>query len=131
MKPVSIPIQIRFRDVDMNQHVNNAVYFTYMENARSAVLINEMLLYHAEGFQFIVAEANCKYKRPILLSDQIVCDVSFAPVRPTSCDILYTFRNEKTGLTHAEGRTRMVLFNANSGRPVALPKWFIEKYLES
>ena len=130
MSSHNIPIEIRFRDIDMNHHVNNATYFTYMENARSAVLIDEMLTYHKEGFQFVVAEANCKYKRPIKLDDKIVCKVSFALVRPTSCDIIYEFWNESTGNLHAEGTTRMVLFNENTGRPVVMPDWFVKKYLE-
>ncbi len=126
----SIPIQIRFRDIDMNHHVNNAVYFTYMENARSAVLMDEMIRYHSEGIQFVVSEASCKYKRPIKLADKLVCDVSFAPIRPTSCDIIYIFKNAETGKVHAEGSTRMVLFNENSGRPLIIPEWFTKKYLE-
>lgn len=126
---ISVQIHIRYRDMDMNHHVNNSVYFTYMENARSAVLLNDMLKYNEEGIQLLVSEANCKYKRPILLTDSIVCQVSFAPVRPTSFDILYAFRNDETGSIHAEGSTRMVLYNSISGRPMAIPQWFTEKYL--
>ena len=125
-----IPIEIRFRDIDMNHHVNNAVYFTYMENARSTVLLEEMIKYHSEDLQFIVSEAYCKYKRPIKLSDQIVCEVSFHPLRPTSCDIKYLFKNVQSGILFAEGSTRMVLFNANTGRPIPLPDWFTKKFLE-
>ncbi len=130
MKKHSFPVQIRFRDIDMNHHVNNAVYFTYMENARSVVLLDEMIKYHTDGLQFVVAEAQCKYRRPIKLTDKLVCDVSFVPVRPTSFDILYLFKNEETGVKYAEGTTRMVLFNEKTGRPLAIPGWFTKKYLE-
>lgn len=126
----SIPLSIRFRDIDMNHHVNNSVYFTYMENARSAVLLEEMIKYHHEGIQFVVSEASCKYLKPIKLDDKIVCDVSFSPVRPTSCDINYIFKNKETGKICAEGNTRMVLYNENNGRPLAIPEWFTKKYLE-
>lgn len=130
MKTYSIPIQIRFKDIDMNHHVNNAIYFTYMENARLVVLMDEMIKYHSEGMQFVVAEAQCKYKRPIKLNDKLICDVSFALVRQTAFDILYLFKNEESGLIYAEGSTRMVLFNENTGRPLALPVWFTKKYFE-
>src|SRR5262249_43847688 len=33
--PCWYPVQIRFRDLDPLAHVNNAVYFTYFEEARS------------------------------------------------------------------------------------------------
>lgn len=130
MKAYSIPIQIRFSDIDMNQHVNNAVYFTYMENARSVLLVDELLKYHSEGMQFIVAEARCKYIRPIKLNDKLVCDLSFAQVRPTAFDIHYLFKNEESGIKYAEGSTRMVLFNENTGRPLPIPDWFTKKYLK-
>lgn len=129
-KTYRVPMEIRFGDIDMNQHVNNAVYFTYMENARSAVLLDEFMRSHAEGFQFVVAEASCKYLRPVKLDDRLECEVSFAPVRPTSCDIHYRFLAAEDGKLYAEGLTRMVLFNANTGRPMPLPDWFIDKFLQ-
>ena len=122
-------IPIRYRDIDMNHHVNNAVYFTYMENARSHLLLEDMLTYHAQGLQFVVAEANCKYKRAIRLDDSVECEMSFHPLRPTSFDIRYHFKHAGNGDTFAEGMTRMVLFNEKTGRPMALPDWFTEKYL--
>lgn len=32
--PVRVPLQIRWRDLDAQGHVNNAVYITYFEQAR-------------------------------------------------------------------------------------------------
>jgi len=130
MQLYSIPIEIRFRDIDMNHHVNNAVYFTYMENARLAVLMEELVKYHNEDIHFVISEATCKYKRPIKLSDQLECEVSFVPLRPTSCKIKYLFKNVQSGVLYAEGSTQMVLFNANTGRPLPIPEWFTKKYLE-
>lgn len=115
----------------MNHHVNNSVYFTYMENARSEVLMAEMVKYHREGLLFVVSEASCRYKRQIKLTDKVICDVNFSPIRPTSCDISYIFRNVDTGKVYAEGNTRMVLFNETSGRPIIIPDWFVKKYLEN
>jgi len=130
MSLYSIPIEIRFSDLDMNHHVNNAVYFTYMENARLAVLMEELVKYHNEDIHFVISEATCKYKRPIKLSDQLECEVSFVPLRPTSCKIKYLFKNVQSGVLYAEGSTQMVLFNANTGRPLPIPEWFTKKYLE-
>ena len=129
MRSYSIPIPIRYRDIDMNHHVNNAVYFTYMENARAHVLMQDLIKHHAQGLQFVVAEANCKYKRPIKLDDELECEVSFHPLRPTSYEIRYHFKHALSGEPFAEGMTRMVLFNESTGRPLVLPDWFVEKYL--
>jgi len=60
----SYDINIRFFDLDANNHVNNSVYFTYMEEARTKLLLEQFLKLQEEGIYFVVNEANCKYKRP-------------------------------------------------------------------
>ena len=54
MKKYKLPVPIRFFDVDMNHHVNNSVYFTYMENVRTEVFMQEFLTYQQKGIQFVV-----------------------------------------------------------------------------
>ncbi|MFN4071655.1 MAG: acyl-CoA thioesterase, partial [Thermus caldifontis] len=63
--PVSVPIQVRFRDLDALGHVNNAVYLTYFEVARAAYFqrLKEDWL---EKGHFILARAEVDFLRPIL-----------------------------------------------------------------
>jgi acyl-CoA thioester hydrolase len=35
---VTVPVNVRFRDLDAYGHVNNAVFFTYLEEARIKLL---------------------------------------------------------------------------------------------
>ncbi len=61
-----IPIQVRFRDLDVMGHVNNAVFFTYFETGRVAFYrehVSKAL--DRESSSFILARASCDYIRPI------------------------------------------------------------------
>ena len=48
-------IAIRWRDVDNYGHVNNAVYLTYLEEARDA-WVREV---RGEGFDFVIVRIRC------------------------------------------------------------------------
>ena len=70
--PHTHEISVRFFDLDANNHVNNSVYFTYMEEARTKLLMEQYLHCRQHGVHFVVAEASCKYKRPIGLNDRVL-----------------------------------------------------------
>jgi len=127
MKTFTVPVTIRYSDIDMNGHVNNAVYFTYMENARTELLFNDFTYYLERNILFIIAEANCRYKRPILLNDNIVCDMNFELLSPLRISVSYYFRNIDSDSLHAKGRTIMVMVNNKTNRPVAIPQELINR----
>ncbi len=61
----TIEIQVRFRDADAYGHVNNAVFFTYMETARFSFLKEQFVNLMKSGITFLVAKSECEYKQPI------------------------------------------------------------------
>ena len=122
MENFSLPVKIRYSDIDMNHHVNNAMYFTYMENARTELLLNELVEYQKKDIVFIISEASCKYKKPILLTDNVICELSFKLLSSLRLGISYIFRNNDTGLLYAEGYTVLVMINQESDKPVHIPQ---------
>jgi acyl-CoA thioester hydrolase len=127
MENYRFPVTIRYSDIDMNRHVNNAVYFTYMENARTELLQNELLDYQEKGIVFIVSEASCRYRRPILLTDNIICEISFELLTPLRIGVSYFFRDSSTSRLHAEGSTTLVMVEEASGRAVKIPREIIDR----
>jgi len=69
-----IPIQVRFNDIDRVNHVNNAVYLTYIELGRVHYL-NEVLKREIDWDKkgFILAHTAIDYKTPIYLRDEVFC----------------------------------------------------------
>ncbi len=120
------PIEIRFRDLDAFGHVNNAVYFTYMEMARVGYFKRVGLL--GDEFPspfFIIAEATCQYKAPILMSAQLNLRTRVSRLGNSSFDMEYEFvdtaANADADRVMASGRTVQVTFDYAAGRPVPLP----------
>ena len=130
MKSFSRKVRIRYSDIDMNHHVNNAVYFSLMENARTELLMEDFIHYQQEKIAFIVAEASCKYKRPILLTDNIDCEMTFDLAGPLRINVAYRFVNNDNGQLHALGNTVLVMINESNNRPIAIPDRVITKLVK-
>jgi len=124
----SIEIAVRFFDIDMNNHVNNSVYFTYMENARTELLMDDFLAYKEQGILFVVAEASCKYKKPIRLNDKVIAELHFEHGGALHFTITYYFKNAE-GILYAEGITKMAMIDEKRNRPIAIPIALIDKYM--
>ena len=129
MKTFTQPIEVRYFDIDMNQHVNNAVYFTYMENARTELLMDEFKKTLKNGFTFVVSETSCKYHKPILLGNKVTCEMLFEQKRSVQFSVTYTFKNPETDDVYAVGHTLVVMVNKTTNRPAALPQNFIDEYI--
>ena len=64
-------IEIRWRDVDAYQHVNNAVYATYLEECRDEWLANA-LGEGADSWDFVLARVAIDFRRELRLEDDTV-----------------------------------------------------------
>lgn len=65
-------LQVRFRDLDAYNHVNNAVYLTYFEEARIAFItaIGMRGLFSPER-STVIAHAEIDYRAPAQLGDRL------------------------------------------------------------
>ncbi len=61
-------IEIRWRDLDAYGHVNNAVYLTYLEEARDA-WVNEMLGSISDTWEFVLARVAIDYRSELVQGD--------------------------------------------------------------
>ncbi len=119
----SVPIAVRFRDLDAFGHVNNAVYFTYMEVARVEYFKHVGLLtdVYPSPF-FIIAEANCQFKAPILMSTALHIGARVNRLGNSSFDMAYEFVDQATGQIMALGRTVQVMFDYAVRQVAPLPE---------
>ena len=117
------PVKIRFRDLDAFGHVNNAVYFTFMEMARVDYFTHIGVL-KSGAFPspfFIVAEASCQFKAPIEMDTPLVIQTRVSRLGNSSFDMEYRFVHEADDVVLATGRTVQVTFDYAAGRSVTLP----------
>src|SRR4029078_11901273 len=63
-----VPIRIRWRDVDNYGHVNNAVYLTYLEEARDRWVRDTL----GPDVNFVIVRVPIDYPRELSLDDEEV-----------------------------------------------------------
>jgi acyl-CoA thioester hydrolase len=111
---------VRFRDVDGMGHVNNAVYLTYLEEARIAYL-QPM---GAQPSGMILARAEIDFRAPLSDGDELEIGVRPVRVGTKSFELAYEVRvGEKVA---AEAKTVIVSYDYSSGRSVAVPEGWRE-----
>ncbi|PYT34533.1 MAG: hypothetical protein DMF52_12370 [Acidobacteria bacterium] len=108
---LAVPIEVRFRDMDSMGHVNNAVYLTYFENARIAYWRAVPGVRSRRNLDYILARAECDFKSPVTLDDELFCHIRVASFGRTSFVFEYLLRNEPNGRGVAEGRTVQVMYD--------------------
>lgn len=115
-------IETRFADFDMLGHVNNAVYFTYMEVAR-AKYWTQAIQWNWKKTGVIIAKASIDYLSPILIDDKISIYVRTSRIGKSSFDLEYLVVKIKNGeeIICSKGKTVCVAFDYINKVSTAIP----------
>jgi len=105
-----VPHQVVFRDVDAYGHVNNAIYFSYFEWARTLLWFELAGYGGATDIGFIVAQAQCDFKRQIALEPIEIC-IRLGEARNSSFDTHYEIRKNDGREVAATGKVTVVLYD--------------------
>jgi acyl-CoA thioester hydrolase len=118
------PIQIRYIDIDQQGHVNNAVYFTYMELGRYNYMRHLGLWEEVdpEGLALLLVHAACTYRAPIRLGQPLRIAVAAAHLGTRSFEFAYRLESDDGQKLFAEGQTVQVMFDTRLQRTVMLPE---------
>ena len=85
------PIQIRFKDIDALNHVNNANHITYFELARVKYfddVVNEEVNWSEQGI--ILAKITVDYKAPVYFKDKLFVYTKCIRLGNKSFDLAYS-----------------------------------------
>ena len=125
MEPIFIHrLDMRFRDCDALGHVNHAVYFTYMEQARFKHWRALWDFDGREGFPgpgIILARAECDFRSPARYGELLEIRLALAGIGRTSFTYDYEIVSADDGRLVATGRTVQVVYDYAAGRPVPVP----------
>jgi acyl-CoA thioester hydrolase len=118
----SHPTEIRFADLDMLGHVNNAKYFTYMETAR-LLYFREVIGWSGErgDLPVILARADCDFKLPLALGDSVSVYTRIMRIGHKSFDFEYVILRETDQAEAARGTSVQVAYDYHSGQSVPVP----------
>ncbi len=111
MPAFTIPIEVRFNDVDGMGHVNNALYLTYLEHCRMRFFTEVAGSKSERDFPFILAHAALDYKSPIKMSAQPQVKMWTSRIGGKSWDFDYEIKDRKSGVVYATGKTVQVAYD--------------------
>lgn len=123
-----VPYQVLFRDLDSFGHVNNAVFFTYFEWARTQLWFELTGGRQARDIGFIVARAECDFKQQVSM-EPIEIWTRIGEMRSTSLDFLSEVRRSNGREIAAIGKVVAVMFDWTRGSKVAITDEFRRKVM--
>ena len=117
-------IPIRWGDMDAMGHVNNTLYFRYIEIARLEWLYRIGGPPDPDGSGPVVVNAFCNFLRQLEFPGDILARHYVANPGRSSFDTYVTLeRTDRPGLIHAEGGSKTVWTDFRAQKSVPLPDW--------
>lgn len=121
--------KIEFRErvhtfhIDINDHVNNAVYLHWLEIGRIRLLEAigmPMEALRERGYLPIVAETWIQYRKPLSFPDTVRIEAWVSELTRVTAWIAFHVHSESRGVLVARARQRGVFVDAGTNRPYRL-----------
>jgi acyl-CoA thioester hydrolase len=112
---------IRWGDMDAYGHVNNTVYFRYMEQARVEWLEAVGYRCNAEQEAPVIVHADCSFLLPLSHPGNIEVHVFAGNAGRSSLMTFYELCLQGDERLYAKGSAKIVWVNPASGKSVSLP----------
>jgi acyl-CoA thioester hydrolase len=116
------PLQVRFRDTDAFGHVNNAVFFTYIELARIRYLLD--VLQPAEPFErmpLILARVELDFRSPIMFGEDVEVATQVDRIGRSSIAMSHRLTAGTDGRLVGEAQSVLVTYDYAAARPMPVP----------
>jgi acyl-CoA thioester hydrolase len=116
----------RWGDMDALGHINNTVYFRYMEQARIEWLekVNYSLSPESEEGMVII-NAACTFLIPLVYPADIEVKMYFGQVGKSSVMSFYEIRKVGDSTIYCDGSAKIVWMNYREGKSRPLPEWIL------
>ena len=113
---------LRWRDMDALGHLNNATYFTFMEQARIDWFLEKAQLnIEEEQDGPVIVNTECTFKAALRFPDTIKIETSVTTIKTRSFDMQHTFYSSHNDKIHAIGRVTIVWINYQKEQAITLP----------
>lgn len=112
---------IRWGDMDAYGHVNNTVYFRYMEQARVEWIEAMNILVRPGGAGPVIINASCTFLIPMTYPGHVEVRTFTGPPGRSSVQTYVEMSIEGDERLYAEGAAKVVWMDTQSGKSVPLP----------
>ncbi|MCH2448676.1 MAG: acyl-CoA thioesterase [Gracilimonas sp.] len=116
-------IPVRFRDLDPLNHVNNALFNTYLEEARINFLgeVGQMETEFTEGKTFVLVKCTIEYLKQIKFPATVLVGTGIGEVGNSSITAFQGIYNKETKALVGVAKSTGVWFDMKKQRPTRLP----------
>lgn len=128
--PLSLPVQIRFNDIDPFGHVNNATYQEYFDLGRVQYfrqIFNGDLF--TKEMALVIASINTNFLDAVKLHDQIEVRTKIDEIGNKSLKMLQHVIDTRTGELKATCLSVMVCFRTSDHQTQMIPDEWREKFI--
>ena len=116
-------IKVRWGDMDAVGHVNNAAYFTYMEQARISWLESLKMQVDSSRHGLVIVSASCNFIKPIVYPATVEVSVYGGKPGRSSFPIYNEIYLENhPEAKFAEGEVTVVWIDYKLGKSIPLPE---------
>ncbi len=121
--PVVIEIPVAWGEMDAFQHVNNVVYFRYLESARIAYFqeLGLMEVMERTGVGPILASVQCRFKIPLTYPDTVSVGVRVSGMGEDRFTMEYAVVSQRLEKIAAVGKGVIVSYNYSENKKAPLP----------
>ncbi len=122
--PLIIEQVVTWGDMDAHGHVNNVIYFRYMENARVEYYrrIGKYEFEERTGITLVVKSTSCRYIAPLSCPDRISIGARVADINDEQILMQYIIVNAGTNQVAALGEATIVALQAGDRSRVVFPE---------
>ncbi len=123
----SLPVQIRFSDVDRYGHVNNNAYFAYYDLGKEKYMSQVLDVdYRKQDVVPVIANINADFIIPIFHGDDIVVETRVSHIGNKSFTLQQRAVNTRTKQVMCKCSTIMVCFNLRTQQSADMPQHYRE-----
>ncbi|WP_323676762.1 thioesterase family protein [Halorubellus sp. PRR65] len=115
----AVDVPVRYQDVDALGHVNNAIYATYLEEARVQYLPD--VLGDTGAIEAVLANLEIDYRRPVTLEDGFVT-VEIEVVDVGTKSMTFEYDVYASGELAADASTVQVAYDGETTESVEIPE---------
>jgi acyl-CoA thioester hydrolase len=120
--PTVITLPVQWGDQDAFGHVNNVIYFRWMESARIEYFRRGIShLMSNQGVGPILASIQCDFRRQLTYPDTLQVAASIRSIGRTSLQMAHLIYSTQQQAVAAEGHSVIVMFDYAAQRPTPVP----------
>ncbi|PSR21806.1 MAG: acyl-CoA thioesterase [Sulfobacillus acidophilus] len=111
-------ITVRFGETDMAGHVNNAVYLSYLEEARLNFLQDILQI---SEFPLILASAHLDFIRQVFFPDRVTIETGICRIGQSSIDMVHQLYSDSQHVLALNSLVTLVFFDYAAQKPAPVP----------